>query len=289
MKPKGQAVGAEEIARSSILVLKEVIANHRKDDLLEILLLHQRNFLKVRPTQPLLKNSMRYLFFNVKPEEKNLLKSHLQLKIETILNHYGQSQQAIAKAAADKIKKGSIIFTHAYSSTIINALTEAKNQGKDFTVYNTETRPSYEGRLTSQRLAKEGIKVVHFVDAAARLALKKSDVYMIGADTITKDAKIANKVGSEMFAEIADRLHIPIYACADSWKYDVAGDFNFEDDLARRPKEEIWPAAPVKINNFAFELVNPELVTSIITEIGGFKPAILVEEVKRKYPWFFNL
>jgi hypothetical protein len=43
-------------------------------------------------------------------------------------------------------------------------------------------------------LAKEGIPVEHYVDSAARFALKKADMMLIGADAITVEGKVIKLV-----------------------------------------------------------------------------------------------
>ena len=48
-----------------------------------------------------------------------------------------------------------------------------KKHRKKFEVYNTETRPLFQGRKTAQELRKAKIKVTTFVDAAARVALTR--------------------------------------------------------------------------------------------------------------------
>jgi len=182
-----------------------------------------------------------------------------------------------------------VVFTHCHSSTVIEILKQANKQGKRFTVHNTETRPKFQGRLTAQELARLGIPVVHYVDSAARLALKKADIMLIGADAITTEGKVINKIGSELMAEVAEKWDVSLYVCSDSWKFDPKSVFGYEEEIEKRKPTEIWPTAPkgVKIDNFAFEKVNPDLITGIISELGIYKPTIFVEEVKRAYPWMF--
>ena len=112
---------------------------------------------------------------------------------------------------------------------------------------------------------------------------------LLGADAVTSEGKVINKIGSELFTEIADRYEVPVYVCTDSWKFDPKSVFGYEEEIEKRKPTEIWPTAPrgVKIANFAFEKVNPDLITGIISELGIYKPSIFVEEVKRAYPWMF--
>ena len=67
---------------------------------------------------------------------------------------------------------------------VMAILKKAKEQGKKFEVYNTETRPKFQGRITATELAKLGIPVTHYIDSAARLAIKQTDMMLIGCDAI---------------------------------------------------------------------------------------------------------
>jgi ribose 1,5-bisphosphate isomerase len=197
------------------------------------------------------------------------------------------SRKLIIEMGSKKIKNGMVVFTHCHSSTVMSVLIEAKKQGKRFAVHNTETRPRLQGRKTAKELSNAGIKVRHYVDSAARLALKGADIMMIGADAITSEGRVINKIGSELFAEVAHRYDIPVYVCTNSWKFDPETVFGFTEEIEQRTAEEVWARPPknVIIDNKAFEIIRPELIAGAITELGIYEPQILVEEIKREYPW----
>ena len=176
-----------------------------------------------------------------------------------------KDRQRIAKIGADLIKNDAIIFTHCHSSTVVEILKEAKAQGKRFEVHNTETRPMFQGRITATELAKAGIKVCHYVDSAAIDAMKQADMFLMGADWISQKG-VANKIGTEMFAEIATKyLNIPVYCCSHSWKFS-SGNIQIE----QRPAKEVWPNAPknVIVHNPAFEIAEAKHIKGVISELG---------------------
>jgi len=160
---------------------------------------------------------------------------------------------------------------------------KCRRNGKKFVVHNTETRPNLQGRKTAAELASLGIKVVHFVDSAARLALKKADIMLIGCDALTSEGKIVNKIGSELFCEAASRMQVPVYVCCTSWKFDLKTLFGYEETIEKRGASEVWnnPPRNVVIDNHAFERVDPRLVTGLITELGVFHPMTINEELRR--------
>ena len=135
--------GARDIAIAGLKALK------LKNDANSI-----KKILNTRPTEPLLKNSIKF----VKKDPK---------KIKQVLIHFKESQNKISKLVNRKIRKNSTIFTHCHSSTVIDSLIYSKK--KNFQVFNTETRPLYQGRKTTKELLKAKIKVTGIVDAAAAI------------------------------------------------------------------------------------------------------------------------
>jgi ribose 1,5-bisphosphate isomerase len=234
-----------------------------------------------RPTEPCLRNSLKFCSASLPRDFSGELSS----RIKQVGKYFNEAHKKIALYGSRRIKRGSIVFTHCHSSSVVAVLIKARH--KRFAVHNTETRPFFQGRLTARELAKAGIKVTHFVDAAARLALKKADLMLIGADAITSDGFVVNKIGSELFAEVAAGYQIPIYACTFSWKYDSHTMLGFEEELESRYAKEVWPNPPKHINvsNVVFEKVHPRLITGIVSELGVHTVEGFVEEVKRAYPW----
>ena len=154
----------------------------------------------------------------------------------------------------------------------------AKNKGKKFEVFNTETRPLLQGRKTAKELAKSGIKVTMVVDSAARDAIKNSDVMIIGADAVLSDGSVINKIGSGLFSQIAHDFKKQVYIAADSWKFSRKNV-----KIEERAYGEIWKKAPesVKIKNPAFERIEPKYITGIISELGILRPKDFVKKARR--------
>ena len=213
----------------------------------------KKKLLSLRPTEPMLSNVINKM-------EKQSYKE--------ILKHFDDAQRGINKNVLKLIKNGDVIFTHCHSTNVINALIYAKKQGKKFEVYNTETRPLFQGRKTARTLKKAGIKVTMFVDSALGVALskeqgtKKADKVFLGADALLKSG-IINKIGSEVIARIAKQEKIPVYIIADSWKYSPK-----EIKLEQRAFREVWNKTHrgIKVKNPAFEFVPKKYIKGIITE-----------------------
>jgi ribose 1,5-bisphosphate isomerase len=204
-----------------------------------------------------------------------------------VLSHLDDADGRIAGYTADLNKSGHSYYTHCHSSTVVKAFLEARSLGTKFAVHNTETRPRLQGRKTATELAAAGIPVVHVVDSAARVALKGCNAVFLGADALLSDGTVVNKIGSEMVAELAHNRHIPVYILANSWKYDIRDAKAFKAALEHRDPAEVWDAPPkgVRVVNEAFELVNPKLITGVITEHGIRDPRSTVLEIQRHRSW----
>ncbi len=285
--------GAERIARAAVESLKLAVKESKAKNVSGLVsdLHHAKKMLFLtRPTEPCMRNSVNYVLDNLQTDDMVELKKSVFFAVGEVIERFDKNQKIIAQIASKKIKNGSVVFTHCHSSTILEIIKEAKKQGKKFEVHNTETRPRFQGRITAKEVAQLGIPVRHFVDAAARYALKSADIVLIGADSITTEGKVINKIGSELFAEIAKKFDIPVYACTDSWKFDPDTVFGFEEEIEIRREDEIWKRAPkgIKIDNYAFEKVSPELITGIISELGIYKPYIFIQEIKIHNKWMFK-
>lgn len=284
--------GAENIASNAILAIRDYsskINTITKTGYLEELNKAKTILFGTRPTEPCMRNTINFILHNLDGRTLEDLQKNFDRNIKQALNHIENTNSIIAEIGARKIKKKSKIFTHCHSNTVMNIFKKAKKQKKQFCVHNTETRPKYQGRITANELSKENIQVIHYVDSAARLAIKRSDMVLIGCDAIDSEGKCYNKIGSEMFAEIASKLNIPVYIATDSWKFDPQTVFGFNEEIEKRDSNEVWPKHPknVKIENYAFEKINPELISGIISELGIFKPQAFIEEVRRNYKFMF--
>lgn len=267
--------GAENIAIAAVEAMAQILAATSDQKKIR----HAYNeLIGLRATEPALRNALNFLLANFK-KEKNCA--------EKVKKHFENSQKLIAEYGAKKILNGMNVFTHCHSSTVENILIKAHKQGKKFTVYNTETRPKYQGRKTATNLAKAGIKVVHMVDSAGRTALKKADIFLYGCDSLSSEGKTINKIGTEMLAEAASKARIPVYCCTNTWKFNPQTIQGFEEVIELRDPKEVWPGAPkgVTIFNPAFEIISPDIITGVITEIGIFKPENIVNQIAVAYPW----
>lgn len=229
--------------------------------------------ISARPTEPMLRNVLKFLNKGGKPEE-----------IRKII---ATAEEKIVEYGSNLVESHSLVYTHCHSSIVEAILEKAKNEGKELEVHVTETRPDYQGRITAANLAKRGIKVTLYVDSAVEAALKNADLMFIGADAVTAYGGIVNKIGSSLFARLATEREIPVYVATEALKYDPATFYGKPEKIEQRSTKEVWAGHPkgVRIVNNVFDFVPNAYITSIVTELGVMPYEDLLEKVKEAYSW----
>ena len=160
--------------------------------------------------------------------------------------------------------------------TALGVIRAAHENNKNISVICDETRPVLQGaRLSVFEMQQEKIPVKLIVDGAAGHMMQKGEVdkVVIGADRVAKGG-VANKIGSLMVALAAKRYDIPFYVAAPISTFDFENNI-FDTTIEQRNSDEV-----LKINgkyiakeetiveNPAFDIVESDLITGIITEEG---------------------
>lgn len=270
--------GAENIAIAAVEAFAQKIKTTKSENTLRK---YANELKEARATEPALQNAINYCLANHKTDPTIAKK---------VLKHFKDNQKIIAHNGAKLIHNGMKIFTHCHASTVERILIEAHREGRKFEVFNTETRPRFQGRITATNLAKAGIKVTHCVDSAGRSLLRKCDLFLIGCDSITKSKKVINKIGTESLFDAANESKIPIYICTNSWKFDTKSTEKKDTKIEQRSGKEVWDNPPknVTIYNPAFEKVPLKQVNGIISELGILKPKKFFRAFKKHYKYLFK-
>ena len=169
------------------------------------------------------------------------------------------------------------LATSAYG-TALAVIRVAVEQGKKIEVYADETRPLLQGaRLTAWELMQEGIPVTLITDnmAASVMRLGKVQAVIVGADRITANGDVANKIGTYGVAVLAKEHNIPFYVAAPLSTIDLSLKSGEQIPIEERAAGEVTSfggitVAPVgvKVFNPAFDMTPVRYVTGIITERG---------------------
>src|SRR5665647_528330 len=206
---KLQVQGARNVAIAAVKAIQtqaEQTTAKSKSQFLCELKEAQIIFIASRETEPLMRNAIRWIITQVqafKTEKVDTLSQNVVANANQFLKDLEDSKEHIAEIGANRIRDGAVVFTHCHSSTVTRLLAKAKADGKNFKVICTETRPAYQGRITAKELVNLGIETTFIVDSAARTFMGEVDVVIVGADAITSEGNVVNKIGSSGIAVLA--------------------------------------------------------------------------------------
>jgi ribose 1,5-bisphosphate isomerase len=296
---KVEIQGATAVAEATLLELKKYgcsLSAKNKEDWLKKVGKAADKLRSARPTEALADNAVKSVLWADHFQDIETLpqlKNQLEKEVTDFLSSIAQSKQDIACFGKTLVEGKKKVFTHCHSSTVVNILLEAKKAGYDFSVFNTETRPLFQGRVTAKRLLEAKIPVTMVTDSAGSFFVSSAsgeeyhmDLFLIGADAIFSDGSAVNKIGSYGMALAAYHSGIPIYSAASVFKMHPSSEIEIE----RRPASELWANPPrgLEIINYAFDRIPAELLSGYITEYGIVKPMELKKLIQDKCPWLLS-
>jgi len=162
--------------------------------------------------------------------------------------------------------------------TALGVIRSACEEGKEITVYVDETRPYLQGaRLTAWELVYEGIPHYLITDSSAGFLMKKGmiDAVIVGADRITRNGDVANKIGTYALSVLAKEHNIPFYVAAPTSTFDLKIRRGEDIIIEERSEEEVKKCGDCSIApgeskalNYSFDVTPASNITAIITERG---------------------
>lgn len=293
---KLEVQGARNVAIASIKAMetqaKQTKAQNKQEFLKE-LSKAKRILFASRETEPLMRNAIRYIINQVektKETQTKKLAKTVSSASQQFLDNLEKSKEKIAEIGEKRIRDNSIIFTHCHSSTVNYLLKRAKENHKSFEVICTETRPVFQGRTTAKEMLDMDVKTTLIVDSAARFFINQADLVMVGADAITSEGNVINKIGTSTIALLAHEARTPFYVVSELLKFDPATMFGDYEKIEERNPKEIWDKPPknLTIRNPAFDVTRRDFIHGIICEAGIISPHSIAEVMHREHPWIFE-
>jgi methylthioribose-1-phosphate isomerase len=163
----------------------------------------------------------------------------------------------------------------------------AQRAGIDVHVWVDETRPRNQGaRITAYELGQQGIPHTVIADNTGGHLMQHGmvDLVIVGADRVSLEGDVANKIGTYLKALAAKDNDVPFYVTIPSSSF----DFKVRNGIKEIPIEERGPgevqymqgwyngkiykvrttpfSSPAK--NYGFDITPARLVTGLITERG---------------------
>lgn len=186
------------------------------------------------------------------------------------------ARSMIAEIGKTIIPMGSCIFTFTLSETVMRTLLEAWDDGIEFRVLVTESRPNNDGRATGKALAEAGIPVEVSIDACMQELISRADLMIVGAEAILADGSAVCKIGTYPAALVAHQSDVPLYVVVDTMKFYVNSVVGKGITLDHLDRTEViggeLSAAP-RVNGHLFDRTPPEYISGLITEMGIMHPS----------------
>lgn len=224
-----------------------------------------------------------------KTEKVTELQRKLLQEAQNIFTEDIEMNRNIGRFGNELVPPKANILTHCNAGalatagygTALGVIRAAHESGKDVQVYADETRPLLQGaRLTAWELVQDNIPVTLITDSMAGYLMKKGfiDLAVVGADRITRNGDVANKIGTYTVAVLCREHNIPFYVAAPTSTIDMELSSGEEIPIEERESAEVTTVfgqrvAPegVKVLNPAFDVTPNNLITAIITDRGIIK------------------
>ncbi len=211
------------------------------------------------------------------------------LKEEAIAIHREdiEANKRISEYGMSVLSPGMGVLTHCNAGplatsrygTALGPILLAHEQGVELHVFADETRPLLQGaRLTAFELKNAGVDVTLICDNMAGEVMKEGKVQavFVGCDRAARNGDAANKIGTSSLAVLAKYYGVPFYMLMPLSTVDMNTASGRDIKIEQRDPEEVTALnfrermAPdgVKVYNPAFDVVEHELITAIITEEG---------------------
>lgn len=285
--------GARNVAIAALKAVQTLAENTKaksKSAFLGELKEAQATLFASRETEPLMRNALRYVVLQAQEsssEKVDALSELVASNVGLFLQNLEASRERTAEIGAKRIRDGMLIFTHCHSSTVTRMIAKAKVDGKEFSVICTETRPALQGRITARELVELGVQTMFIVDSAARSYMGDVDLVVVGADAITSEGNVVNKIGTSSIAVLAHEARKPFYVVSELLKFDPETLNGAYERIEQRNPAEVWSEAPqnLSVRNPAFDVTPSRYIHGLICEEGVIAPQSIVETVNRSYPW----
>lgn len=208
----------------------------------------------------------------------------LRVEAEVIRQEDVSMCASIGRHGLALVPDGSRVLTHCNAGALATAgmgtalapIYAAHAAGRVITVYADETRPLRQGaRLTAWELSRAGINVTVLPDGAAAslIAQRQIDLVIVGADRITANGDVANKVGTYGVALAAHAHGVPFYVAAPWSTIDPATATGQDIVIEHRSSDELGELPPgVPAWNPAFDVTPRHLVSAYLTDRGVVSP-----------------
>jgi ribose 1,5-bisphosphate isomerase len=287
--------GAGRIAREAAEALRRHATEVRNEDLR--FFQHEMDaaaqiLIATRPTAVSLPNAVHIVMSGLEravtlEEARNGVIS----RAEQFIHSSRHAVEKIAQYGARHIRDGDTLLTHCNSEAALGCIIEAHRSGKEIEVFATEVRPRNQGYVTIRTLNDAGIKTNFIVDSAVRSFIHEVDLVIVGADAVTVNGAVVNKIGTSQVAHTAHEARVNVLVAAETYKFaprTIIGELIMIEERAANEilTDEIARTLPqVTVRNPAFDVTPAEYIDLIVTEAGAIPPQMAYIIIREYLGW----
>ncbi len=272
-----QIRGAAKIGRTAAAVLGRLARDSQREDLHAQLQEAARRLVAARPTAVTLRNGVNLTLDGARETHRDELAENTVARARRFIEESEQATKTIARRAVDHLPPGSVVLTHCHSSLVVACLIAAHETHGDLQVYADETRPWWQGHISSRLLAEAGVPVTLIVDSAARYVMdtKGVDRVLVGADAVMADGSLYNKIGTHQVALGAQAARVPFSVACETHKF---SPYSLDGELPVVEERDVTevlsdPIEGVRVLNPVFDRTSPGFIKRYITQEGDMEPA----------------
>jgi ribose 1,5-bisphosphate isomerase len=244
--------------------------------------------LATRPTAVSLSNAIR-MVLRYRAADVDEAKQAVVSNANSFIENSEKAVERIGEIGGRRIRNGDTILTHCNSMAALSIIREASKSGKEIKVIATESRPRWQGRLTIGMLEEMGVETELIVDSAVRSIMNDVDLVVVGADVITANGSLVNKIGTAQIALCAHEARTGFMVAAETYKFSPQTIMGELVQIEERDPEEVLPDISkykhIRVRNPAFDVTPHSYIDIICTEVGAIPPEMSYLIIKEKLGW----
>jgi len=244
--------------------------------------------LKTRPTAVSLSNAIR-MVMKYNTEDLQSARQAVVLNADRFIEISEKALERIGQIGSRRIRDGATVLTHCNSLAALCVISTAHKSGKRIKVIATESRPRYQGITTIGMLDRMGIETELIVDSAARSVMNEVDLVVVGADVITANGTLVNKIGTAQIALAAHEARTSFIVAAETYKFSpqtLLGELvTIEERESSEVLADISKYSHVRVRNPAFDVTPHQYIDLICTEVGAIPPEMSYQIIRERLGW----
>jgi ribose 1,5-bisphosphate isomerase len=283
--------GAGRIATAAAQALKDYVLELDSSSLDEFdrqLKWAADSLLSTRPTAVSLFNAIR-LVTRYSATDTQSAREAVVNNADRFIENSQRAVEQIGIIGSRTIRDGDVVLTHCNSMAALSVIGTAHRSGKKIKVIATESRPRYQGITTIGMLDRMGIDVELIVDSAARSVMNEVNLVVVGADVVTANGSLVNKIGTAQIALCAHEARTPFMVAAETYKFSpktLAGELvAIEERSQEEVLETVSQYRHLRVRNPAFDVTPRQYIDRICTEAGLIPPEMSYMIIKERLGW----